>query len=58
MPPNNNRAAPAKRRPDQDVVLLDGEPTDYSKAPPLVARVILRSIVSDQGHFQGLEAAS
>jgi hypothetical protein len=58
MAANDNRAAPAKRRPDQDVVLLDGEPTDYSNSPPFVARVVLRSIVSDEGHFQGLEAAS
>lgn len=58
MPPNENRAAPAKRRPDQHVVLLDGEPSEYSPPAPFVARVVLRSIVSDEGHFQGLEAAS
>lgn len=51
------RVAPAKRRPDQEITRLDGSHPEYSPAPALCARLTLRSIVSDDGHFQGLEVA-
>jgi hypothetical protein len=58
MTANANRAAPAKRQPDRVVVQLDGEPFEYTPPPPAIARLILRSVINDDGHFQGLEVAS
>lgn len=58
MARNAERAAPAKRQPDQVVVQLDGEPFEYTPAPPSIARLILRTVMNDDGHFQGLEVAN
>lgn len=49
------RAALAKRRPDQGVVLLDGEPTEYSPPPPVIARLILRAVTGRDGRFICIE---
>lgn len=49
------RAAPARRRPDQDVVLLDGEPAEYSPPPPVIARLILRAVTGRDGRFICIE---
>lgn len=60
MAENENRGAPAKGGPDPCLVLLDGEPTDLEYMPPQprVARVILRTMANDDGHFTGLEVVA
>lgn len=58
MASKTERAAPARRRPDQVVVHLDGEPAEYSPRTPVIARLILRTVTNDDGHYQGLEVAS
>lgn len=57
MATNENRGAPAKGGPDPCVVQLDGEPHEYTPPPPQIARIVLRSVANDDGHFTGLEVA-
>ncbi len=56
MTQNANRAAPAKRQPDQVVVQLDGEPFEYTPAPPSIARLILRTEAERRGLLNGPQA--
>jgi hypothetical protein len=55
MAPKRERAAQANRRPDQDVVLLDGEPTEYSPPTPVIARLTMRAVTGRDGRFICIE---
>jgi hypothetical protein len=51
----SERAAPAKKRPPLECVQLGGEHRHFTPRAPQIARLMLRSIANDDGHFVGLE---
>lgn len=51
----SERAAPAKRQPPLECVQLGGEHRHLTPRAPQIARLMLRSIANDDGHFVGLE---
>ena len=55
MTQKTERAAPCQGRPERYAIQIDGEPIEYTPPTPRIARLILRSIISDERHFQGLE---
>lgn len=55
MRPKIERAAPATRRPPLKGVQLGGEHRHLTPRAPQIARLMLRSIANDDGHFVGLE---
>lgn len=56
--PEKQKPAPRERDGLLIGVLLDGEPSDHTPNAPGIARVMLRSLFNDDGHFQGLEVLS
>jgi hypothetical protein len=56
--PDKQKPAPGERGGLLSGVLLDGEHAHSRRDDPENARLMLRSVFNDDGHFQGLEVAS